>query len=45
VAAIATLGYLGAAALLDRLQLDLDLARSLSNERYRPVAYGGPGGA
>jgi hypothetical protein len=42
---IAILGRLGSAVLLDQLQVALDLTGSLSDDRYRPVANGGPGGA
>jgi hypothetical protein len=42
---LAILGHLGTADLLDQLQAALDLTGSLSDDRYRPVAYGGPGGA
>jgi hypothetical protein len=42
---IATLGYLGAAVLLDQFQVALDLARVVVGRTLPASTNGGPGGA
>jgi hypothetical protein len=44
-AAIATLGYFGASAVLDQLQLDLDLARVVVGRTLPASCLWRPGGA